>query len=522
MTVTDTLFLTKSLLSQAPKLLLFLVACLSFCFMTAAALVFTSSTLANRPVSFPGSRNPFAILHQHYQFVVNGPRVIQRGCFQVKDGLFEIPRTFRFGQVVLCSADLVEELKNTRSNLASPEPWIDQLLQISHVMPGYFPGGVGWPKVAKTTPGLIRGTVHKNLDRYLPSINETILAQLNLLDTKNGGNIGSFDFAYSIVARSGSYSLVGERLAQDEEYLDAVKEHILGMITTARAQFLVPDCLKRYIGGLLSRLISLGTKWNMSTSRRTLLKHFNARAAEYRAEISDGCEAISESGLDHSGNPVEIFRWLYECCIIRKRWTYSEVIGEMLLLQFAFIYTTSYGLYVALVELARRPEYSEPLRAEIDLTVGKLGPTLPACKAMILMDSFLKESQRLHPPAARITLKQGSHVAVPSEIIQRLGVNYESPDNFDGFRFVKRAAAGDKNSQLVDLSPDYLVFGMGVHACPGRWMASALMKLALANILTRFDIALSDSSSDSLTGSLSFEEFYVPNFGLKIALRQRT
>ncbi|CAG8054435.1 unnamed protein product [Penicillium salamii] len=522
MTVTDMLCLTKCLLSQAPKLLLFLVAFLGFCLVTAAALVFTSSTLANRPVSFPGSRNPFAILHQHYQFVVNGPRVIQRGYFQAKDGLFEIPRTFRFGQVVLCSADLVEELRNTRSNLASPEPWIDQLLQISHVMPGYFPAGAGWPKVAKTTPGLIRGTVHKNLDRYLPSINETILAQLNLLNTENGGNIGSFDLAYSIVARSGSYSLVGERLAQDEEYLDAVKEHILGMITTARAQFLVPDCLKRYIGGLLSRLIGLGTKWNMATSRRTLLKHFDARAAEYRAEISARCEAISESGLDHSGKPVEIFRWLYECCIIRKRWTYPEVIGEMLLLQFAFIYTTSYGLYVALVELARRPEYSEPLRAEIDLTVGKIGPTLPACKAMVLMDSFLKESQRLHPPAARITLKQGSHVAVPSELIQQLSVNYENPENFDGFRFVKRAAAGDKNSQLVDLSPDYLVFGMGVHACPGRWMASALMKLALAHILTRFDVALSDSSSDSLTGSLSFEEFYVPNFGLKIALRRRT
>ncbi|CAG7919283.1 unnamed protein product [Penicillium olsonii] len=130
---------------------------------------------------------------------------------------------------------------------------------------------------------------------------------------------------------------------------------------------------------------------------------------------------------------------------------------------------------------------------------------------MVSMDSFLKESQRLHPPAALsahrvcitdlklsngITLKKGSHVAVPSEVIQRSSSNYESPDSFDGFRFVKRAAAGDKNSQLVDLSPDYLVFGMGVHACPGRWMASALMKLALAHILTRFDITVFDSSSE--------------------------
>lgn len=56
--------------------------------------------------------------------------------------------------------------------------------------------------------------------------------------------IGCFDFAYSVVARSGSFAMVGERLAQDEEYLKAVKDHILGMIMTTRVQFLIPDCLK--------------------------------------------------------------------------------------------------------------------------------------------------------------------------------------------------------------------------------------------------------------------------------------
>jgi len=39
--------------------------------------------------------------------------------------------------------------------------------------------------------------------------------------------------------------MVGERLANNEEYLKAVKEHILGMIMTTRVQFLVPECLKK-------------------------------------------------------------------------------------------------------------------------------------------------------------------------------------------------------------------------------------------------------------------------------------
>lgn len=56
---------------------------------------------------------------------------------------------------------------------------------------------------------------------------------------------------------------------------------------------------------------------------------------------------------------------------------------------------------------------------------------------------------------------------------------------------------------------------------PGRWMASALMKLAFAHILNQYEILLPSSASAPLTGSLSFEEFYVPNFRLKIAMRQR-
>ena len=46
------------------------------------------------------------------------------------------------------------------------------------------------------------------------------------------------------------------------------------------------------------------------------------------------------------------------------------------------------------------------------------------------------------------------------------------------------------------------------------------MKLALAHVLERFAI-VAGSAQDPLTGSLSFEEFYVPNFGLKLRLRRR-
>ncbi|KAJ6021873.1 hypothetical protein N7540_007377, partial [Penicillium herquei] len=434
-------------------------------------------------VRFAMGKDPLSILYQHYLFLINGPDLIRRGYAQFSDGLgiFEIPRTFRPGQVIICKPELIEELKHTRSTVASPEPWIDQLLQISHVMPGYFPKGGGWPAIAKTTPGVIRGTVYRHLNQYVPFMNEAILYQFQKLDWQDDEcTIGCFDFAYSLVACSGSFAMVGERLAQDEEYLKAVKDHILGMIMTTRVQFLIPDCLKRYVGGFISRLATVGTSWNMHASRKIILKHFDARAAEYSALMSTASYVDHKQGnLEDSENPVEIFRWLYESSILRQRWSYSEVIGEMLLLQFAFIYTTAYALYGALAELSRRYEYIPALREEVENIISEMRTTLPAYDKMVLLDSFLKECQRLHPPAAvsahrvcvtalqfsnGIVLKPGTHVGVPSGWIQRSSPSYTDPEIFDGFRFAKHRAAGTSNSKLVDLSPDYLVFGMGVHA----------------------------------------------------------
>ena len=68
-----------------------------------------------------------SILYQHYRFIVDGPGFIQEGCVSSPDGLFEIPRTFRFGQVILCKPELIEDLKHARNAVASPEPWIDQV-----------------------------------------------------------------------------------------------------------------------------------------------------------------------------------------------------------------------------------------------------------------------------------------------------------------------------------------------------------------------------------------------------------
>jgi cytochrome P450 len=62
------------------------------------------------------------------------------------------------------------------------------------------------------------------------------------------------------------------------------------------------------------------------------------------------------------------------------------------------------GLYGALSELAQRSEYISPLREEIEAILANGEATGASCDQMILLDSFLKECQRVHPPAAGFSI----------------------------------------------------------------------------------------------------------------------
>jgi len=70
---------------------------------------------------------------------------------------------------------------------------------------------------------------------------------------------------------------------------------------------------------------------------------------------------------------------------------------------------------------------------------------------------------------------------------------YEDPTKFDGYRFLKLQGKGGKwksAASVVSTSPDHFVFGMGKFICPGRFLAAAEVKTALAVILREYDVRL--------------------------------
>ncbi|KAI4154388.1 MAG: hypothetical protein LQ340_001720 [Diploschistes diacapsis] len=116
------------------------------------------------------------------------------------------------------------------------------------------------------------------------------------------------------------------------------------------------------------------------------------------------------------------------------------------------------------------------------------------------MDSFMKESQRLNPFSSTgfsrkmktdVTMNdetvfpKHSTVTVPVGCIATDPAIYPDPDTFDGLRFYKlrtesKSKANDGRYQYVTTNKEYLYWGHGVHACPGRFFAANEIKIILA------------------------------------------
>ncbi|TEB33849.1 cytochrome P450 [Coprinellus micaceus] len=156
-----------------------------------------------------------------------------------------------------------------------------------------------------------------------------------------------------------------------------------------------------------------------------------------------------------------------------------------------------------LFDLAARPEYIAPLRAEIDEAIACHGWTKDALARLVKLDSFMKESGRFGGNAAMamrrracqdfafsngVVIPQDVTVCVARRPMQLDSDHYEDPLEFKGFRFAElreKEGAGLESlqHQMVSLDPTYMLFGYGRNACPGRFFAVNEVKVLLAHII---------------------------------------
>ena len=86
-----------------------------------------------------------------------------------------------------------------------------------------------------------------------------------------------------------------------------------------------------------------------------------------------------------------------------------------------------------------------------------------------------------------LILPVGAHIEMAIVPIQR--DHTENPEHFDGLRFYKKRLdpAEAHKHQFATTNAHILHFGHGKQACPGRFMASNIIKMVLGSLLLRYD-----------------------------------
>ena len=290
-----------------------------------------------------------------------------------------------------------------------------------------------------------------------------------------------------LVARISSRVFLGDSVCRNEDWLKVTREYTVDASRAAEKLRLWPSALRPIVHWFVPECQR--ARAHVHEARRVITPILEQRrqekaSAKARGEVLEYSDAIE---------------WLEQAAAGR----YYDPVNAQLVLSLAAIHTTTDLISQVLTDLAQHPDIIEPLRQEAISALAANGWTKASLYNMKLLDSVIKESQRLKPIGSAsmrrvalskvtladgTTIPKGSYVAVSAHKMWD-EETHEKADQWDGYRFFRRRQIpGEEHSaQLVNTGPDHLGFGHGQHACPGRFFAANEVKIALVHILLKYD-----------------------------------
>lgn len=119
-----------------------------------------------------------------------------------------------------------------------------------------------------------------------------------------------------------------------------------------------------------------------------------------------------------------------------------------------------------------------------------------------------------------VTLPVGAHFEMAIVPIQRDST--ENPDEFDGLRYYRKRLdpAEAHKWQFATTNAQILHFGHGKQGCPGRFMASNVIKMVLALVLLNYDLKFPEGQGRPR--SLPAFEYSFPNPKGRVLFKERS
>ncbi|XP_077094360.1 cytochrome P450 3A30-like [Siphateles boraxobius] len=204
-----------------------------------------------------------------------------------------------------------------------------------------------------------------------------------------------------------------------------------------------------------------------------------------------------------------------------------EILSQAMIFIFAGYETSSSTLSFFFYNLATNPEAMKKLQEEIDETFPNKAPVdYEAVMNMDYLDAALNESLRLFPVIARlervckktveingVIIPKDTVVMIPTFALHRDPDYWSDPESFKPERFTKG------NKETIDPYM-YMPFGLGPRNCIGMRFAQLTMKLAIVEILQRFDVSVCAETQVPL--ELGLNGLLAPKDPIKLKLKPRT
>lgn len=222
----------------------------------------------------------------------------------------------------------------------------------------------------------------------------------------------------------------------------------------------------------------------------------------------------------------DVLQWLIKSARDLESET-DEIVNRMLFLNMAAISTSASTVSNVIMDLCARPEDMAMLREEMHNAMKEHREiTLATLSSLKRTDSFISESRRVNALglmtfsrqlmvplklSSGVTLPASTYISMTHAPMNKDPAYFQSPETFDGPRFYKmRQEQGQEDRhQFASLDPNLPNWGVGKFACPGRFWASAQIKLLLMVLLLEFDISYPEGQTERPVNVMSGENYQI-------------
>ncbi|PPR06488.1 hypothetical protein CVT26_004577 [Gymnopilus dilepis] len=416
-----------------------------------------------------------------FNFFFHGHELIQEGYNKYYGTAFKVSTISKW-LVIVSGEEMVDDIRRASEDTLSFEEAVRETVQADYTL------GREVQQDAYHI-SIIRNTLTKNIGARFPEIMDEIMSSFGdvIPATDDWITVPAFTSIMKIVCRTTNRLFVGLPLCRNPDFRELNEQFTIDVMLGAQIINLFPEFLKPLAGRVLT---------SVPARIKRAVNHM-------RPLVEEQVEQRKKYGDDWPDKPNSLISWLFDEAKGPHLHKVEEIAIRVLSVNVAAIHTTTNALVHTIYNLAAYPEYVKPLREEAEFIIESEGWSKLSMQKLVKLESFISESQRSAVNAHAlnrkvlkdftfsngITLPAGTEVAVASHSIHLDNKNYDHARQFQGFRFLDAQNDGEGlKHQFISLTPSYQTFGMGRHACPGRFFASNELKAMLAYILINYDV----------------------------------